>query len=122
MEKEKAKPPWARWGRDALFQIVLWLVTAWLLYPLIVLETVTFSNAKAFLYRTGAGIVIMIILLGKTIFDLLFPQEVSVKRAWITTAMLTIYSLVIAGGIIFMVLRMAILYFKQNQTQGGAVF
>lgn len=122
MSKPKEKLAWSRIGRAAAFQVALWLVTAWLLYPLIVLDTVTFYNAKSYLYRTAAGIVIMIILLGKTIFDLLFPQEVSQKRAWIYTAMLTLYSLVIAGGIIFMIIRMAVLYFKQNQGQGGAVF
>ncbi len=122
MDNAKAKPVWSRIGREAAFQITLWLVTAWLLYPLIVLDTVTFYNAKSYLYRTAAGIVIMIILLGKTIFDLLFPQEVSQKKAWIATALLTLYSLVIAGGIIFMVIRMVVLYFKQNQTGGGSVF
>ncbi len=115
MAEANAKRNILRLSGDAVFQIVLWLVTAWLLYPLITLDTVTFYNAKAYLYRTAAGIVIMIILLGKTIFDLLFPQEVSQKKAWITTALLTLYSMAITGGIIFMVVRMVILYFKQNQ-------
>jgi len=107
--------------RQVVFQVILWAVTAWLLYPLIVLDSVTFYNAKAYLYRTAAGIVIMIILLGKTIFDLFFPQEVSQKKSLLFTVMLTLYSLAISGGIMFMVVRMAILYFKQNKS-GGAIF
>ena len=119
MAEATAKRNFLRLSKDAVFQIVLWLVTAWLLYPLIALDTVTFYNAKSYLYRTAAGIVIMIILLGKNIFDLLFPQEVSQKKAWITTVLLTLYSMAIAGGIIFMVVRMIILYFKQNQGSSG---
>lgn len=119
MEHAKTKPGWPKWGGDAIFQVALWVVTAWLLYPLVVLDSVTFYNAKAYLYRTAAGIVIMIILLGKNIFDLLFPQEISQRRAWVYTLLLTVYSLAIAGGVIFMVVRMVILYFKQNQGSSG---
>jgi len=111
----------AQVARQAVFQVVLWAVTAWLLYPLIVLDSVTFYNAKSYLYRTAAGIVIMIILLGKTIFDLFFPQEVSRKKSVLYTVMLTLYSLAITGGIIFMVVRMAILFFKENRS-GGSIF
>jgi hypothetical protein len=119
MADASAKRNVLRLSRDAIFQIVLWLVTAWLLYPLVALDTVTFYNAKSYLYRTAAGIIIMIVLLGKNIFDLLFPQEISQKKAWLYTALLTVYSLAIAGGIIFMVVRMVILYFKQNQGSSG---
>jgi hypothetical protein len=102
--------------RNAGFTIVLWLATAWLLYPLIVLDTVNIQNAKAYLYRSSAGIVIMIIILGKTIFDLLFPLEVSRRKSWVQMVFLTLYSLAITGGVIFMVARMALVYLKKNST------
>jgi len=108
-------------ARQVIFQVILWGGAAWLLYPLITLDAVTFYNAKAYLYRTAAGIVIMIILLGKTIFDLFFPQEISRKKSLLYSAMLTLYSLAIAGGILFMVVRMAILFFKENRS-GGTIF
>jgi hypothetical protein len=101
------------------FQVALWTVTAWLLYPLVVLDSVTFYNAKSYLFRSAFGIVIMIILLGKTIFDLLFPQEVSQKKSLLYTVFLTLYSLAITGGVIFVVTRMLVLFFKQNR--GGFV-
>lgn len=113
---DKAKISLATRIRRNLFTIVLWVVTAWLLYPLIVLDTVNIQNAKAYLYRSSAGIVIMILILGKTIFDLLFPQEISQKKSWAYTLFLTLYSLVITGGVIFMVARMVIAYATKNTT------
>jgi len=119
---EKAKLSASTIARKAAFPLVLWVVTAWLLYPLIVLDSVNMLNAKSYLYRSSMGIVIMIIILGKAIFDLLFPQEISQKKSWAYTVFLTFYSLVITGGVIFMVSRMMVLYLKQNQTSGGSIF
>jgi len=113
---EHAKVPLAARVRNAGFTIILWVATAWLLYPLIVLDTVNIQNAKAYLYRSSAGIVIMIIILGKTIFDLLFPQEISQKKSWANTIFLMLYSLAITGGVIFMVARMVLVYLKKNST------
>jgi len=121
-EMEKAKLSVSTIARKAAFPLVLWVVTGWLLYPLIVLDSVTMVNAKSYLYRSAKGICIMIIILGKSIFDLLFPQELSQKKSWTYTVFLTFYSLLITGGVIFMVSRMIIVYLKQNQSSGGAIF
>ena len=104
-----------------VFIIILWIILAWLLYPLVVLDRVEMANAKEYLYRSAIGIAIMIILLGKTIFDLFFPQVVMRKVPLMNTIFLTLYSLAIAAGIIFMVLRMIILYIQNNDT-GGLLF
>jgi len=92
--------------------MLLWLIAAWLFYPLFTLNAVKMANAKAYLYRSAIGIAIMLILLGKTIFDLLFPQSVSEAKSILNTIFLALYSLVIAGGIIFMVSRMIVLYIR----------
>ena len=119
---EKAKLSVSTIARKAAFPLVLWVVTAWLLYPLIVLDSVNMLNAKSYLYRSAMGIVIMIIILGKSIFDLLFPQEISQKKSWIYMVFLTFYSLLITGGVIFMASRIIVVYLKQNQTSGGSIF
>jgi len=36
--------------------IILWIITAWLLYPLINLDAVDMENAKEYLYRSAIGI------------------------------------------------------------------
>jgi hypothetical protein len=97
--------------------IIVWLVTAWLLYPLVVLDTVDMTNAKAFLFRSAAGITVMIILFGKAIFDLLFSGFISRKPPVLTTILLTLYTLAIGSGIILMIVRIIIIFLK-NRTPG----
>jgi hypothetical protein len=96
--------------------IILWLLTAWLLYPLIVLDSVEMENAKQYLYRSAFGITIMIIFFGKTFIDLLFPLVSSRKMSALNTALLSVYAFVLAGGIIFMIVRIAILYMRSRKS------
>ena len=100
--------------------ILLWLGTAWLLYPLVILDTVNLMNAKEYLYRSAAGIAIMVILLGKTVCDLLFPLEISQKKSIFFMIFLTLYSMAIVGGIIFMISRIMVVYI--NKTDSGTLF
>ncbi len=44
-------------GKPALF-LLLWAVTIWLLYPLIILDNVYSISAKEYLYRAVIGITI----------------------------------------------------------------
>jgi hypothetical protein len=98
------------------FILLLWVFTAWLFYPLITLDAIQMANAKAYLYRSAMGIAIMLILFGKTIFDLLFPQSVSQARSILNTIFLALYSIFIAGGILFMVSRIIVLYIRSSDT------
>jgi len=91
----------------------VWAVTAWLLYPLI-FRLITVESAKEYFYRSAAGIVLMIIMFGKTLFDLLFPQELSRRRSAFNIAFLTLYTIAMAGGIIFILLRILMLYLNEN--------
>jgi hypothetical protein len=100
--------------------LILWVITAWLLYPLLNLDSVQMENAKEYLYRSAFGIALMLIFFGKTIFDLLFPQVTYRKIPLVNTIFLTLYALVLAGGIIFMVLRMIVLFLKSRE--GGFLF
>ncbi|MFQ6038072.1 MAG: hypothetical protein ACE5LV_05580 [Candidatus Aminicenantales bacterium] len=101
-------------GSKVGFILLLWVIAAWLLYPMIVLDTIQMASAKAYLYRAAIGIAIMLILFGKTIFDLMFPQTHSSARSLLHTVFLTLYTLAIAGGILFMVARMIVLYIRQE--------
>jgi hypothetical protein len=96
--------------------LFFWIIAAWLLYPLINLDTVQMENAKEYLYRSAFGIALLLIFFGKTIFDLLFPQVTMAKMPLMNTILLTLYALVLASGIIFMVLRMIVLYLKSRET------
>jgi uncharacterized membrane protein YhdT len=114
------RPPGSK-GRFSLAVVLaLWIITAWLLYPLIAADTVDMSNVKEYIYRSALGITIMIILFGKTLVDLIFPLVSSEKMPLVNTLLLTVYSLALAGGIVFMIVRLVFLYMKSRK--GGLLF
>ncbi len=96
--------------------VVLWIFTVWLFYPLFTLSAIQMANAKLYLFRAAIGIAIMLILLGKTIFDLFLPLSSSGAKSLLNTIFLVIYSFFVAGGIIFMVGRMITLYIRSIDT------
>jgi|Deesub1362B_J571_1020462.scaffolds.fasta_scaffold00444_11 hypothetical protein len=103
-------------GITFIFTLILWIITAWLIYPLINLDSVNMSNAKEYLYRSIIGITIMLIFFGKTLFDLVFPYASSQKMSILNTIFLTIYSIILASGIIFIITRMILLYLKSRKS------
>jgi hypothetical protein len=105
-----------RKGSQVFFIVALWIFTAWLFYPLFTLNAIQMANAKLYLFRAAVGIAIMLILFGKTIFDLFFPQSSTEAKSLFNTIFLVVYSFLIAGGIIFMVARMIVLYIRSIDT------
>ncbi len=96
--------------------IILWIVTAWLLYPLIALDSVDMGNAKEYLYRSAIGITMMVIFFGKSIIDLFFPQVTFKRVPLINTILLAVYSFALAGGIVFMISRIIVMYLKSQKS------
>jgi len=105
-----------------VFTLLLWLVTAWLLYPLINLDRVDPSNVKEYLYRTAIGLTLLVVFFGKTLFDLIYPWVVGRKIPHMNAIFLTLYALALTGGIVFLIIRMAMLLMKSRQPSGGVFF
>jgi len=106
--------------KNAATLVFLWVLTAWLLYPLIFIESVRLHDATKFFYRSALGIIIMIILFGKTLFDLFFPLDTSRRKSVLHVVFLTVYALAMAGGIILMLMRILLLYLKSDSE--GSLF
>ena len=102
--------------------VIVWAIIAWLLYPLLVLDSTNIVNAKEYFYRSAIGIALMIILFGKTLTDLLFPLDLSQRKALSYTIFLTVYSLALAGGIIYMFARVIVVYLKANTSSTSPGF
>ena len=105
-----------RKGTRVFLFVLIWALTAWLLYPLIVLDKVDLRSSLEYFYRAAGGVVIMIILFGKTVVDLLFSQDLSRKKSYLYVAFLTLYSIALAGGIIFVAIRILLLYLNKNSS------
>lgn len=104
------------------FILVLWVATAWLLYPLVVLDRVDISNVKSYLYRSALGLTMLIVFFGKALFDLIYPWVVGRKLPLRDAVLLTLYLLALTGGVLFMVVRMTLLLMKSRQAGGGFIF
>lgn len=104
------------------FTVFIWICILWLLYPLITLDSISMINAKQYLYRSAIGIGLMIILFGKTVFDLLFPQATNRRIPFINTIFLIVYSFLMTGGIIYMVSRLIVLYIRTQSDSMPSYF
>ena len=102
-----------RLRKIALF-VFIWAVTAWLIFPLLFMKTVTLQEASKYFYRSALGIVLLIILFGKTVTDLFFPLDTSRKKSLLHVLFLTVYALVMVGGIILILFRILALYLKSG--------
>lgn len=92
--------------RSALSVIPAILLTGaafWLLYPVITADSIAPSAAKFFFYRVVAGFAILIILFGKSLFDLFFPGKRPIT--WLDKAWLIIYSVIIGFSLVVMIGR-----------------
>ena len=96
--------------------LLVWGVTAWLVYPLFTIRSLESWNPEAYTVRSILGIIIMIMFFGKTVFDLFFPLETSRKMSWIHSIFLTIYSALLAVGILYLAGRLVVIYFKTQNT------
>jgi len=93
--------------------IAYWGVTLWLLYPLI-FKIITPLTAGEYFTRSALGITLLILIFGKTFFDLLFPTELSKARNRLNWLLLSLYTTIMAVGIIFMLVRVLALYLNKN--------
>jgi hypothetical protein len=101
--------------RAALF-VAVWGVTAWLVFPLLLMKTAALEQASKYFTRSALGIILLVILFGKTVTDLFFPLDTSPKKSILHIVFLTVYALVMAGGIILVLFRILALYLRS----GGA--
>jgi len=106
--------------RKIAFSVFIWAVTAWLIFPLIFMQTVSLQEASKYFYRSALGIILLIILFGKTVTDLFFPLDTSGRKSLLQVVFLTVYALVMAGGIILILFRILALYLKSGSA--GQVF
>ena len=100
--------------------VSVWALTAWLIFPLLFMSRVTLQDASKYFFRSALGIILLILLFGKTATDLFFPLDTSRKKSILQVAFLTVYALAMAGGIIFMLFRILALYLKSGS--GGQIF
>ncbi|MFO7979654.1 MAG: hypothetical protein R6V00_02335 [Candidatus Aminicenantes bacterium] len=97
--------------------IAMWIIAAWLLFPLLGIGSLDLENAKRYIFRSAGGTAILIILFGKTLFDLFFLKAESVKQSVFSVIFLTLYLFAIAGVLFYIVSRMIMVYVKTQASE-----
>jgi hypothetical protein len=103
-----------------VLMVLVWGLTVWLILPLLFLKEPSLQDASKYFYRSAFGITMLIILYGKTLFDLFFPLDTSRKKSIFQALFLVLYALGMTGGIIFVLFRIFALYIKGGSA--GQVF
>lgn len=101
-----------RRGGKIAAMVLVWGITIWLIFPLLFVKEPSLQEASKYFYRSALGITMMIILYGKTLFDLFFPLDTSRGKTVAQVVFLTLYALGMTGGIIFVLFRIFALYLK----------
>lgn len=112
MENRTSAPSRKAWKIAAY--VLVWAVTAWLIFPLLFMKSVALQDASKYFFRSAVGIILLILLFGKTATDLFFPLDTSRKKTVLQVVFLTVYALAMAGGIILMLFRILALYLKSG--------
>jgi len=102
---------------DIILFVIVWAFTVWLLYPILTSSSLESWDVKTYFYRTVLGIAIMLVLFGKTIFDLFFPLDSSKKESLLQTVFLTLYGLIVVTGILYVAGRLVIFYFTSSNAE-----
>jgi len=97
--------------------ILMWICAAWLLFPLLGIGSLDMENAKKYIFRSAGGTAILIILFGKTVFDLFFLKAEATKQSVLNIVFLTLYLFAIAGVLVYIVSRMIMVYIKAQASE-----
>ncbi|MCD6517616.1 MAG: hypothetical protein J7L72_09435 [Candidatus Aminicenantes bacterium] len=99
------------------FVVALWILAAWLLFPLLGIGSLDLEHAKKYIFRSTGGTAVLIILFGKTVFDLFFLKAEAVKQSVFNVIFLTLYLFSIVGVLVYIVSRMIMLYVKTHASE-----
>ncbi len=97
--------------------IAMWICAAWLLFPLIGIGSIDLEKARSYIFRSAGGTAILLILFGKTVFDLFFLKAEAVKQSVFNVIFLTLYLFAIASVLVYVVSRMILIYIKAQASE-----
>lgn len=98
------------------------LGAAWLLWPFYKIDASDYPNSGVYIYRLALGLMILIMYLGKLVFDVLSPQGLARKVSNLKTAGVLLFGILLAAFIIFIVIQAGALFLQDAATQDSVNF
>jgi hypothetical protein len=105
--------------------VALMMFAVWLVSPFIRINRSLYSQGAIVGYRLALGLTIMIIFIGKWVFDAYSPQGLARKVSDVKGILLLALSLVVLGFVIYVVAQAAALYLNtaaREQQQQQQIF
>jgi hypothetical protein len=100
-----------------LFNIILWLLAAWLLYPLVWIQF-DIGDVRTSFIRSLSGVVLLIIMFGKNMIDIIFLKETRSELHLRTTAMnVALTYIFIIVSVVSFALSILLMLATQSQQQ-----
>lgn len=100
-----------------LIEFSVLAISIWLIYPLIFSSTIPQTSAKSYFLRTIIGLLLLLILFGKTTTDLFFPTGLARQISMLKLCLLLIYSFLLGSSILYIAGKMIVIYFRQTQNE-----
>ena len=93
----------------ALTTIAL-IFAVWLVSPFIRIQPSDYAHAKILAYRLFLGLMILIVFIGKTMFDALAPQGLARRVSSAKGVALVVLAMVLLGFVVYIVGQATVLY------------
>ncbi len=103
-------------SREAVTAVVFLAAAVWLLFPFIRLDRSVAAGSALGVYRLAGGLMILIIYLGKWLFDVLSPQGAGHRVSTVKAVLLIALCVVILAFVVFIVIQAASLYIQSSVT------
>ena len=94
--------------------VVLMVFAVWLVWPFVRIDRSIYGQGNIIGYRLALGLTIMIIFIGKWMFDALAPQGLARPVSNTKGVLLIVLSLVLVGFVVYVVAQATVLFLKTS--------
>ena len=93
---------------------LLMVFAVWLVWPFVRIERSIYGQGSILGYRLALGLTIMIIFIGKWMFDALAPQGLARPVSNTKGILLIVFSLILTGFVVYVVAQATVLFLKTS--------
>ncbi len=94
--------------------VALMMFAVWLVWPFVRIDRSIYGQGNIIGYRLALGLTIMIIFIGKSMFDALAPQGLARPVSNTRGILLIVFSLILTGFVVYVVAQATVLFLKTS--------
>jgi len=94
--------------------VALMMFAVWLVWPFVRIDRSIYAQGNIIGYRLALGLTIMIIFIGKSMFDALAPQGLARPVSNTRGILLIVFSLILTGFVVYVVAQATVLFLRTS--------